>query len=365
MKALVLFSGGVDSSTCLALAVKKYGSENVVALSVSYGQKHTKEIQAANAVADYYGVEHIKLDLSLIFKYSDCSLLAQSKEEIPHESYAEQLEKTDGSPVSTYVPFRNGLFIAAAASVALSKDCGVILYGAHADDSAGNAYPDCSPAFNEAMNKAVWEGSGGQVKIEAPFVGMNKAQVVKTGLELGVPYDLTWSCYEGGEVPCGTCGTCRDRLAAFEANGVTDPLNDPKSIKEIFDIMKTWKNLRGEIRFENGEFGEQIIWNVADGLRLWIALEESDGIAFDGTIGVFDPKNLDNGCHWHIDLYQIYSELRDINSGKIEFAYVKCGLGKKKVRLEQYRADSVGDKQRSDVIRYLGKKDGKKITEEI
>lgn len=365
MKALVLFSGGVDSSTCLALAVKDYGAENVVALSVFYGQKHTKEIQAANAVADYYGVEHIKLDLSLIFQYSDCSLLAQSKEEIPHESYAEQLEKTEGSPVSTYVPFRNGLFIAAAASVALSKDCGVILYGAHADDSAGNAYPDCSPAFNEAMNKAVWEGSGGQVKIEAPFVGMNKSQVVKTGLELGVPYDLTWSCYEGGEVPCGTCGTCRDRLAAFEENGVTDPLNDPKSVKEIFDIMKTWKNLRGEIRLENGEFGEQIIWDVADGLRLWIVLEESDGTVFDGTIGVFDPKNLDNGCHWHIDLYQMYSELRDINSGKIEFAYVKCGLGKKKVRLEQYRADAVGDKKRPDVIGYLGKKDGKKITEEI
>lgn len=224
MKALVLFSGGVDSSTCLALAVQKYGTENVVALSVSYGQKHTKEIQAADAVADFYGVQHIKLDLSTIFKYSDCSLLEQSDKEIPHESYAEQLEKTDGSPVSTYVPFRNGLFIAAAASVALSKDCGVILYGAHADDSAGNAYPDCSPAFNEAMNKAVWEGSGGQVKIEAPFVGMNKSQVVKTGLELGVPYELTWSCYEGGDVPCGVCGTCRDRLAAFEENGVTDPL---------------------------------------------------------------------------------------------------------------------------------------------
>lgn len=228
MKALVLFSGGVDSSTCLALAVKKYGSENVVALSVFYGQKHTKEIQAANAVAEHYGVEHIKLDLSLIFQYSDCSLLSQSKEEIPHESYAEQLEKTDGSPVSTYVPFRNGLFISAAASVALSKDCGVIFYGAHADDSAGNAYPDCSPAFNEAMNKAVWEGSGGQVKIEAPFVGMNKAQVVKTGLELGVPYELTWSCYEGGEVPCGVCGTCRDRLAAFEENGVKDPARSPR-----------------------------------------------------------------------------------------------------------------------------------------
>lgn len=226
MKALVLFSGGVDSSTCLALAVQKYGAENVVALSVSYGQKHTKEISAADAVAGFYFTEHIKLDLSTIFKYSGCSLLEQSSEEIPHESYAEQLEKTEGAPVSTYVPFRNGLFIAAAASVALSKDCGVILYGAHADDSAGNAYPDCSHAFNEAMSKAVWEGSGGQVKLEAPFVGLSKAQVVKKGLELGVPYELTWSCYEGGDIPCGVCGTCRDRLAAFEANRVKDPLTE-------------------------------------------------------------------------------------------------------------------------------------------
>lgn len=224
MKALVLFSGGVDSTTCLAMTVKRYGAENVVALSVSYGQKHTKEIEASDAVAKYYGVEHIKLDLGLIFQYSNCSLLSHSSEEIPHESYAEQLEKTDGTPVSTYVPFRNGLFIAAAASVALSKECSVILYGAHADDAAGNAYPDCSAAFNEAMNTAVWEGSGKQVKIKAPFVGMSKAQVVKTGLELGVPYELTWSCYEGGEKPCGVCGTCRDRIAAFEANGVKDPI---------------------------------------------------------------------------------------------------------------------------------------------
>lgn len=224
MKALVLFSGGVDSSTCLAMAVKKYGAENVIALSIFYGQKHDREISAADAVAEFYGVEHIKLDLSLIFDFSDCSLLSRSEEEIPHESYAEQLEKTDGAPVSTYVPFRNGLFISAAASVAISKGCGIIFYGAHADDAAGNAYPDCSDSFNKAMNEAVWLGSGNQVKIEAPFVGMTKAQVVKTGLELGVPYELTWSCYEGGEKPCGVCGTCRDRIAAFEANGVHDPL---------------------------------------------------------------------------------------------------------------------------------------------
>lgn len=224
MKALVLFSGGVDSTTCLALAIDRYGKDNVVALSVSYGQKHTKEVEAADKIAKHYVVEFIKLDLSEMFKFSDCSLLQHSDKEVPHESYAEQLKETNGSPVSTYVPFRNGLFIASAASIALSKGCGVILYGAHADDAAGNAYPDCSEVFNNAMNTAVWEGSGHQVKVEAPFVGMNKAGVVKKGLELGVPYELTWSCYEGHDKPCSVCGTCIDRQKAFEANGVTDPL---------------------------------------------------------------------------------------------------------------------------------------------
>lgn len=224
MKVLVLSSGGVDSSTCLGMAVNQYGRENVVALSIYYGQKHDKEIKAADSVADYYNVEHIKLDLSKMFEYSDCSLLSHSGKEIPKESYAEQIKKTDGTPVSTYVPFRNGLFIASAASIALSKGCCKILYGAHADDSAGNAYPDCSKAFNDAMNTAVYEGSGKQLSIEAPFVGMNKAGVVKLGLELGVPYELTWSCYEGHDEPCCKCGTCIDRITAFEINGTKDPL---------------------------------------------------------------------------------------------------------------------------------------------
>jgi 7-cyano-7-deazaguanine synthase len=224
MRAMVLCSGGVDSTTALGMAVKKYGAENVVALSISYGQKHEKEIQAAKAVSEFYGVEQLFLDLAKIFEYSDCSLLKQSDEEIPEESYSAQIEKTKGDkPVSTYVPFRNGLFLSSAASMALSKDCSVIYYGAHADDAAGFAYPDCSPVFNQAMNEAIYEGSGNQLRIEAPFVNLNKADVVKIGLELGVPYDLTWSCYEGGDKPCGKCGTCIDRAAAFQANGVDDP----------------------------------------------------------------------------------------------------------------------------------------------
>ena len=223
MKALVLFSGGLDSTTCLALAVEKYGKDEVLALSISYGQKHRKEIEAAQAVAAYYGVKLRTLDLAEIFAGSDCTLLQGSAGEIPKTSYAEQLAGTDGKPVSTYVPFRNGLFLSSAASIALSNGCEVIYYGAHSDDAAGNAYPDCSEDFNNAMNTAIFLGSGKQLRIEAPFVSKTKADVVAEGLRLHAPYHLTWSCYEGGEKPCGLCGTCRDRAAAFAANGIADP----------------------------------------------------------------------------------------------------------------------------------------------
>ena len=177
---------------------------------------------AAEKLANYYGVILKKLDLSVIFADSDCSLLQGSTEEIPKESYADQLSKTDGSPVSTYVPFRNGLFLSAAASVALSNGCEKIYYGAHSDDAAGNAYPDCSQAFNDAINTAIYVGSGNQLSVVAPFIGMTKAEVVAQGVKLNVPYEMTWSCYEGNEKPCGVCGTCRDRIAAFRANGIED-----------------------------------------------------------------------------------------------------------------------------------------------
>lgn len=224
MEAMVLFSGGVDSTTCLAQAVKKHGASEVIALSVYYGQRHQKEIECAEKIVKYYGVKWQKLDLSSIFTDSNCSLLQGSTEEIPKESYANQLSKTDGSPVSTYVPFRNGLFLASAASIAITHGCSVIYYGPHADDAAGNAYPDCSTVFNQAMAEAIYEGSGHEVCVEAPFINCTKKDIIKTGLELGVPYEMTWSCYEGGEYPCGVCGTCRDRAEAFRANGVIDPI---------------------------------------------------------------------------------------------------------------------------------------------
>ena len=204
------------------MAIDKYGKDKVVALSISYGQKHVKEIEASDKIAEYYGVEHIFIDLSKIFEYSDCSLLTSSDKEIPKDTYENQLKGTGGLPVSTYVPFRNGLFLSSAAAIALSKDCDVIYYGAHGDDSAGNAYPDCSEEFNRAMGDAIYIGSGKQLRIYAPFVNKPKSEVVAEGLKLKVPYELTWSCYEGKDKPCGVCGTCIDRRKAFEANGIKE-----------------------------------------------------------------------------------------------------------------------------------------------
>ena len=222
MKALVLLSGGIDSTTCLAMAIDRYGAENVTALSVSYGQKHIKELESAKKVAEYYGISITFIDLAQMFAYSDCSLLSSSSEAIPEMSYAEQ-QAGKSTPVSTYVPFRNGLFLSAAASIALSMGCESVWYGAHSDDAAGNAYPDCSESFVGSMGKAIEEGTGGALKLVVPFVRCNKAEVVKTGLKLKAPYKFTWSCYNGGDRPCMKCATCLDRAKAFAENGAEDP----------------------------------------------------------------------------------------------------------------------------------------------
>ncbi len=225
MKVAVLLSGGIDSTTCLALAVAKYGANEVIALNIGYGQKHDKELKAAANIAKYYNVKYEVLDLSPIFAFSNCSLLKHSSEEIIHKSYAEQISESGEGTVSTYVPFRNGLMLSTAAAVAQSFKASEVWYGAHADDAAGQAYPDCSPEFVKAMNEAIYTGTGKEVKIYAPFVNCNKAEIVRQGLELKVPYELTWSCYEGHEVACGTCGTCIDRKNAFIANGTVDPIS--------------------------------------------------------------------------------------------------------------------------------------------
>lgn len=225
-KALVLNSGGVDSTTCLSVAINELGLDNVSTISVFYGQKHNKELECAKKIADYYGVKHYELDLSAIFKYSNCSLLSQSTEEIIHESYAEQIAKDGEGMVRTYVPFRNGLMLSAVATLAVSiypDDMVDIYLGAHADDSAGRAYADCSEEFTNAIGQAINIGTYEKVNLRAPLVNLSKAEVVREGLKLGTPYELTWSCYEGGETPCGTCGTCIDRAIAFKLNNISDP----------------------------------------------------------------------------------------------------------------------------------------------
>lgn len=227
MKALVLSSGGVDSTTCVALAVDRHGEENVITASLYYGQKHDKELECARRIAEYYGVRHIEEDISNIMKYagSVCTLV-KGGGEISHESYAKQIEKN--GRVSTYVPFRNGLLLSIAASYAdsLFPDEDVLIYyGAHADDAAGEAYADCSPEFVNAMNNAINIGTYGRIIVLSPFVHLHKSDIVKIGLQLKVPYDFTWSCYEGGEYACGKCATCLDRKKAFELAGSVDPIS--------------------------------------------------------------------------------------------------------------------------------------------
>lgn len=227
-KALVLNSGGVDSTTCVGLAVEKYGKDNVATLSVFYGQKHDKELECAKKIAAHYEVAHYEVDLSAVMQFSNCPLLSQSTEAIRHESYAEQIAEDGEGMVRTYVPFRNGLLLSSVTALAVSlypDDEVEVYYGAHADDAAGRAYADCSPEFADAMNRAINIGTYEKVTLAAPLINMNKGEVVKTGLAIGVPYHLTTSCYEGGEKACGTCGTCIDRINAFKVNGVEDPID--------------------------------------------------------------------------------------------------------------------------------------------
>ena len=225
-KAVVLASGGLDSTTCLALAVNKWGSKNVSAVSIFYGQRHVKELESARAVAKFYSVKHYELDAAEVFKSSHSALLDTSTESLEKGSYAAQMIKNNSPRIATYVPFRNGLFLSMAASFAdsLYDDDSVELYiGVHSDDAAGNAYADCSAQFIASMKAAIRIGTYEKIQLIAPFLCQKKADVVKVGLELGAPYHLTWSCYERGDKPCGQCATCIDRARAFELNGVKDP----------------------------------------------------------------------------------------------------------------------------------------------
>ncbi len=215
-KAYVLLSGGVDSSTCLALANKEYEG-SVTAIIIRYGQRHSKEIIHAATIAKYFGNWHIHRDLTGIIGIGG---LTDKSLEVPKVSY-DELPKGI-SP--TYVPFRNGLFLSVAASLAMAdREAEVIYYGAHAEDAENDAYPDCSVPFIGAMTDAIYIGTYTQISLIAPFRTKTKKEVVLKGHELGVPWHHTWSCYEGGEIHCGICPTCRSRRDAFFEACVTDP----------------------------------------------------------------------------------------------------------------------------------------------
>lgn len=218
---VVLLSGGLDSSTVLAMATERLGLGNLYAISFDYGQKHRKELDAARRIAEKYVVrEHRVVRLpSNVFEGGGSALMNEM--DMPQASYEELHNSFGVSP--TYVPFRNANLLSMATAYALTVGAGFVFAGMHAEDAHNWAYPDCTPEFLGAMTNAIYVGTYHKVRLVAPLMDMTKAQVVKTGLELGVPFELTWSCYEGGDEACGKCPTCIGRLEAFKLNGVADP----------------------------------------------------------------------------------------------------------------------------------------------
>jgi 7-cyano-7-deazaguanine synthase len=222
--AYVLLSGGLDSTSVLAKAV--HSNDRVRAVSIDYGQRHRRELESARQVSQFYSVPHEVIPVSI-----PRSMLTDRSIPVPHVSYS---EITGVSP--TYVPFRNGLMLSTLTSLIAgrhldptqegSPDFGhdaLIYWGAHADDAAGDAYPDCTVEFIGAMACAISIGTYRRVRMLAPFATMAKHEIVSEAHRLGAPLHLSWSCYEGGERHCGLCATCLARKEAFRLAEVTDP----------------------------------------------------------------------------------------------------------------------------------------------
>jgi 7-cyano-7-deazaguanine synthase len=214
--AVVLLSGGLDSSTLLALAKKEFKS--VYALSIFYGQRHDRELIAAQQIAEHYDVEWEILQLHdhitrHIFKGSSQT---DKNVPVPHGHYQADNMKT------TVVPNRNMIFISLATAYAMSQTLELVGTATHAGDHY--IYADCRPEFNYQMTRAIEEASEGKVSLWTPFQRQDKEQILRVGLGLGVPYEKTWTCYEGEDRPCGKCGSCVERAESFEKVGIEDPL---------------------------------------------------------------------------------------------------------------------------------------------
>ncbi len=218
-KAVVLLSGGLDSTTTLAQAIAD--GHEVVALSFRYGQRHSKELDSAANVAKYYGVKHVIVDIDLsMFR----SALTNKDIEVPENRDESQM----GSDIPvTYVPARNIIMLSVAAGLCESVDADRIYIGANVIDYSG--YPDCRPEFFYAFEKMINVGTksgveGHPIRIETPILQCSKADIVKLGKKLEAPLHLTWSCYEGGEKACGKCDSCQLRLKGFEEAGYKDEI---------------------------------------------------------------------------------------------------------------------------------------------
>ena len=230
--AVVLCSGGIDSATVLALAIKECINGEIHLLTIEYGQKHVKEIDAARKLFIYYEqmgrkegrgtvVAHEIFNASNIFGGADSTLIDHKREQ-PKMTYEEILESEGPSP--TVVPFRNANLLSIATTYAIINGCQAIYAAMHATDSNNWAYPDCSPEFLGAMSNAIFVGSYHEVRLRTPFLYMEKVDVIKLGYGFDVPFELTWSCYEGREAQCGTCPTCVERIEGFRRLGIRDPV---------------------------------------------------------------------------------------------------------------------------------------------
>lgn len=216
--SVVLLSGGMDSATCLALAARDHPP--VRALTLVYGQRHDREVRAARRLARRFGVaRHTVLELPIGPLLS--SALTDRSRRLPKAG-----RRRNRIP-STYVPARNTILLSVALGYAESVGAGSIYYGANAVDYSG--YPDCRPeyvrAFAHLARLATREGVEGRpIRVRAPLIRRSKAEIVRLGDRLGVPWALTWSCYAGGSRPCGRCDACRLRARGFREAGRPDPL---------------------------------------------------------------------------------------------------------------------------------------------
>ncbi len=214
-RAIVLLSGGMDSTVCAALAVRDY---NAAALHVSYGQRtEEREQQAFFAICDRLGIQDRLLVRNEALSAIGGSALTDRSIGVP-----ESRDVGKDIPV-TYVPFRNAHFLSVAVSWAEVLGAGRIFIGAVEQDSSG--YPDCRPAYYQAFNEVIKLGTkDGGIEIVTPLIQLRKSEIVRLGLELGAPFDLTWSCYSREDSACGVCDSCVLRLRAFRDAGSADPI---------------------------------------------------------------------------------------------------------------------------------------------